>query len=30
MGLSAIYGFIKPSDEKMFWWFDHMQGTPEW
>jgi uncharacterized membrane protein len=26
MGLGSIYGFIKPSDEKMFWWFRHMQG----
>jgi hypothetical protein len=26
MGLGSIYGFIKPSGEKMFWWFGHMQG----
>jgi uncharacterized membrane protein len=26
MGLSSIHGFLKPSGEKMFWWFDHMQG----
>jgi hypothetical protein len=26
MGLGSIHGFIKPSGEKMFWWFGHMQG----
>ena len=26
MGLGSINGFIKPSGEKMFWWFDHMRG----
>jgi hypothetical protein len=26
MGLGSIHGFIKPSKEKMFWWFSHMQG----
>jgi hypothetical protein len=26
MGLGSIYGFVKPSGEKMFWWFDHLQG----
>jgi hypothetical protein len=26
MGLGSIHGFIKPSGEKMFWWFAHMQG----
>jgi uncharacterized membrane protein len=26
MGLRSIQGFIKPSQEKMFWWFGHMQG----
>jgi uncharacterized membrane protein len=26
MGLGSILGFLKPSGEKMFWWFDHMQG----
>jgi hypothetical protein len=25
-GLSSIFRFIKPPAEKMFWWFDHMQG----
>jgi hypothetical protein len=26
MGIRSLQGFIKPSGEKMFWWFDHMQG----
>jgi hypothetical protein len=26
MALVSIHGFIKPSREKMFWWFAHMQG----
>jgi hypothetical protein len=26
MGLRSIFGFLKPSNEKMFWWFGHMQG----
>jgi hypothetical protein len=26
MGLGSIHGFIKPSREKLFWWFGHMQG----
>ena len=26
MGLGSIAGFLKPPTEKMFWWFDHMQG----
>ncbi|MGA9039281.1 MAG: hypothetical protein WB421_01985 [Terriglobales bacterium] len=26
MGLASILQFIKPPTEKMFWWFDHMQG----
>jgi hypothetical protein len=26
MGLNSIRGFVKPPQEKMFWWFGHMQG----
>jgi hypothetical protein len=26
MGLGSIAEFLKPPKEKMFWWFDHMQG----
>ncbi len=26
MGLHSIYGFVRPPDEKMAWWFGHMQG----
>jgi hypothetical protein len=26
MGLNSIQGFVKPSAEKMSWWFSHMQG----
>jgi uncharacterized membrane protein len=26
MGLRSIQGFMKPSGEKMLWWFEHMQG----
>jgi uncharacterized membrane protein len=26
LGASSILGFLRPSDEKMFWWFEHMQG----
>jgi uncharacterized membrane protein len=26
MGQGSISGFLKPPTEKMFWWFDHMQG----
>jgi hypothetical protein len=26
MGLGSIYRFLKPPEEKMFWWFAHMQG----
>src|SRR3984957_6949312 len=26
LGLGSILGFIRPSGEKMFWWFGHMQG----
>jgi uncharacterized membrane protein len=26
MGLGSIHGFLKPSGEKMFWWFGHLQG----
>jgi uncharacterized membrane protein len=27
MGLGSIHGFIKPSGEKMFWWFGHLDGV---
>jgi hypothetical protein len=26
LGLRSIFGFLKPPREKMFWWFDHLQG----
>jgi len=26
MGQGSISGFLKPPTEKIFWWFDHMQG----
>jgi hypothetical protein len=26
MGLASIAGFLKPPTEKMFWWFEHLQG----
>ncbi len=26
MGLGSVQGFLKPSGERMFWWFGHMQG----
>jgi uncharacterized membrane protein len=26
MGLASIHQFIKPPQEKMFWWFGHMRG----
>jgi uncharacterized membrane protein len=26
MGLGSLHRFIKPPAEKMFWWFNHMQG----
>jgi hypothetical protein len=26
LGLGSLQGFLKPPTEKMFWWFDHMQG----
>jgi hypothetical protein len=26
LGLGSIVGFMKPPEEKMFWWFGHMQG----
>jgi hypothetical protein len=26
MGLGSLYGFLKPSPEKMAWWFVHLQG----
>jgi hypothetical protein len=26
MGWGSLQGFIKRPEEKMFWWFDHMQG----
>jgi uncharacterized membrane protein len=26
MGQASIAGFLKRPEEKMFWWFDHMQG----
>jgi len=26
MGVGSLSGFMKPPKEKMFWWFDHLQG----
>jgi hypothetical protein len=26
MGVGSLLSFLKPSKDKMFWWFDHMQG----
>ncbi len=26
LGVGSLMSFLKPSKEKMFWWFDHMQG----
>jgi uncharacterized membrane protein len=26
LGSRSIYDFVKPPEEKMFWWFAHMQG----
>ncbi len=26
MGVGSLLSFLKPSRDKMFWWFDHMQG----
>jgi len=26
MGLRSLYGFVRPSPEKMSWWFVHLQG----
>jgi hypothetical protein len=26
MGVGSLLSFLRPSRDKMFWWFDHMQG----
>jgi hypothetical protein len=26
LGVGSLLSFSRPSEEKMFWWFDHMQG----